>query len=489
MVRIALAYQADDKHLLAIQYLEEALSLQPAKSETLQVHNQLGVLHIELGDFAKAREAYHQALTIAEPTGQTKTHAEARYHLGIAYKGLKIYVDAATYFTHALNLYKLLQQNEQNTAMDVANTHYQLGTVCYAQSQYSDANTHFTDALNIYGEDTDTLEVADIFYQLGLVARAQQDFSVAAEKLNVSLIKYQTLEEDVQEEITLVNYHLGLVNFTLDQLDVALENLQQAIESYGDNTDHLEATDIWYHLGMIYSQQNQYDQVIENLSLALPKYLELQDTPAYQIRIGMITNLLGQAYQAKLDYPTAREYYIQALAAYAPTADTVDTATLAAIHHHLGEVYVAENNLQVAAASLITAAAMYQRLGQADKATAVQNLLLQINYREPAPTPNRNVGNRSPQRLTTSNSTVSQTPAPVSAMNTTVSGGSNSTESRRPAVEEEPSSSIWCCCFFGSSARKKSEEVRKYTDKEIKSPLVESLTGSKIGYGSTETDN
>lgn len=478
LVRIALVSHRDNNLAQAADYLEEALTLQPSASEALEMYNQLGVIHCEQGDYTQAQTAYQNALTIAEPTGQTTAHAEARYHLGIAYKGLKAYVEAATYFTQALNLYKLLRQNAPNVIPAIADSHYQLGTVYYAQKHYSDANTQFKDALHIYGEDTDTLEVADLFYHLGLVARAQQDYNQAEEKLNVSLVKYHSLEEDVQEEITLVHYHLGLVNFTLEQLDVALENLQQAIAYSEGNTDHPEAADIWYHLGMIYSQKNQYDQVIANLELAQHAYLEYQNDPAYQLRIGMVNNLLGQAYQAKRAYAIAREFYSQALIAYAPSAEEAgDSAVLAAIHHHLGEVYLAENNRSAATTSFEAAVGMYQRLGQTTKIAPIQALLDQLTAPAPA--------SPSPQRLSAS-PVVSQ--PTVTALNTAATGSENSTDSRQSEAEEQESSSSWCCCFFGSSARKKSAEVRKYTDDNTHSPLlVESLTASSTqkGYGST----
>lgn len=181
-----LYYLFQGNYPLALQYLQEALSIDQSQSDFIDpviTLNNIGVIHEEMGNLNKALEYYQRAVDEAYRLGGEINEAFGDLCLGyMAYKK-KNYPEAKKYYQKALRSYERQQYQTR-----LAETLFYLGEVYLAENEFEQALEYENRALRIYLElksinDLPTMYrvIAKIYQNMNKDAVALQYYERAVE--------------------------------------------------------------------------------------------------------------------------------------------------------------------------------------------------------------------------------------------------------------------------------------------------------------------
>ena len=229
----------------ALPYLEIAI-----KTDILSLkywaYFGIGFCYDELGNYAKAIEAYKQAIRI-DPD-YADTHYNLHHNLGIDYSSMGNYAKAIEAYKQAIRI-----------EPDYADNYYGLGIVYYKLSFYEDAMESFKQAIRI---DPD---YADAYYGLGIAYGALGFYKDAMESLKQAI----SIEPDNAKTYSF----LGRAYISLDNYPKAIESFKQAIRIDPDYADAHWLLGIAYLVvGDKNSALNEY-KILKNLDIDLANEL------------------------------------------------------------------------------------------------------------------------------------------------------------------------------------------------------------------------
>ncbi len=502
------AYQKQDEQQPAIEYLNKALTMYRILGDdtnSIHVLNQLSVVYLAAGNADYADSSLEQALETLDGEKVAPEHAETHYHIGLLRQAQKNYIQAIESFKVALTISQTLDKADDS----VAQIHRHLGVVYWERGEYALAHDEFIAALTILGQNEETHDVAEIYDHLGLIHQAQTNLAQAIIDFNRSLTLYRKLNDsEIDFDAAHVLHHLGGVHLAQGNLEYASSCFDQALTAYGTHTQSLDVADIYLHLGLIHQTQNEHLQATSdfNQALTILRMLENDDDSVHALKIAILLNKLGQSYQAQRNNKYAISSLQQALESYALVYASAHQ-DVADIHHRMGEIYLADNDIASAKASLSLALIMKQAVYPEDSnhpaITATQGLLKRINEMSavipPATSPvpqridrgttedtvrNPLLGNgRASAVLQVDSQPASSNLSNTPQTQTSTHYGAISRSADR--VEENNSDGFWstlCCCFYGKSSKPAANA--QTADNTLKQRLNEpdaSATGMGIG--------
>ena len=234
-------------------------------------YNNLGSVHMQLGDFKTAKEYHKHALTtFLKKLGAEDVDVATSYnHLGLVQGKLSDFKKAKEYHQCALAILEKLGAER----VDVATTYNYLGEIHRRLDEFQQAIQYHHRALEIHVKKLGTkdLHVATSYADLGEIHRQLDDFQQAKVYHQRALsIRLEKLGAEHVEVASTYNY-LGIVHRQLSDLEEAKDYyylaLQIRLKTLGD--EHVEVAKTYCNIGIILWQLGEFEQAKENLQLAV----------------------------------------------------------------------------------------------------------------------------------------------------------------------------------------------------------------------------
>lgn len=327
----------------ALECFESALDvfdeLEIEDENTFNLCNALGSVNFELGDYYYALEFYDEAYTLAKKLfgENSKEIASCYNNLGLANYAYQNYDDSLSYFQKSLELYKKINQKNQDTA-EIAEVYNNLAKLYQSWENLSKAQEYYEKALKIC-KNTDgefTTSAAAIYANLSRVFLEKNDLknakSYAEKALDIQLDvfgDYHSQTAATYRLLALINQKSGnnkdALNFYSDALDVY---------SFVFGEYHPDVAQTYFDLGMFYYNQKKYKEAVKNLQTAfelysecqnydviikhaLEIYFELNDYPQkfensfFDLKIDAISEGISAAEDARIDISSRKEAVMQ----------------------------------------------------------------------------------------------------------------------------------------------------------------------------------
>ena len=234
-------------------------------------YNNLGSVHMQLGDFETAKEYHEHALTtFRKKLGAEDVDVATSYnHLGLVHGKLSDFNKAKEYHQCALAILEKLGAER----VDVATTYNYLGEIHRRLDEFQQAKQYHHRALEIQLKKLGTkdLHVATSYSDLGDIHRQLDDFQQAkVYHLRALSIRLEKLGAEHVEVASTYNY-LAAVHSQLGDLEQAEDYYRQALQirlkTLGE--EHVEVAKTYCNMGIILWQLGEFEQAKENLQLAV----------------------------------------------------------------------------------------------------------------------------------------------------------------------------------------------------------------------------
>lgn len=188
-----------------------------------KVYQSGGALYFRLGNFAKAREYYQQALDKATAQNNTDVQNEINSYLaGIYYAQGNLPLAAETYL-RTLRYYE--SKNDKAALLSILNA---LGGIYSRQNNFSKALEYNLRALHIYEASSDKFRTLVGYDNIGNIYLRQGNLQKAEEFFNKSLAIYRELNN--QAGIASTYYQLGNIAYRQESYSKAISFYKQSIQ-------------------------------------------------------------------------------------------------------------------------------------------------------------------------------------------------------------------------------------------------------------------
>ena len=329
--------------------------------------NNLGLLHSDVHNYAKAEEYYFKAmenitqLFTQNPDAFRAYLAGTQNNLGTLYHTLHDYTKAEEYYLQALeNRTELFRQNPDAYRYELASTQNNLGLLYYALHDYAKAEEYMLQTLENYTQlfqknpDANHYELATIQNNLGNLYIDLHDYAKAEVYLLQALENWTNLfrknPDAYRANLADTQNNLGNLYYALHDYAKAEEYCLKALENktqlFHQNPDAYltNLAMVQNNLGSLYKDLHDYVKAEEYHLLALENYTQLfsQNPNAYLTDLAMAQYNLGNLYSDLHDNAKAEEYYLKALEnitqLFSKNPDAY-RAYLAIIQNNLGNLY------------------------------------------------------------------------------------------------------------------------------------------------------
>ena len=352
-----------DSSLVYYQLASEQYILEKDTVNYLATQNNLGVLYSAKNEYAKAENAYLEALEIYQRLATTNPAtyepdvAGTQNNLGTLYGEIDEYAKAESVFLEALETYKrLATSNSATYEPDVAGTQNNLGVLYSAKNEYPKAESAFVEALEIY-------------QRLARSNSATYEPDVAMTQNNLGNLHCDKSEyakaESAYLEALEIHKRLATTNPAIYEPEMAMTQ---------------------NNLGTLYRAKNEYAKAESAYleALEISKRLATTNPATYESEVAMTQNNLGNLHCDKNKYAKAESAYLEALEIYQRLA-TSNSATyepdVAGTQNNLGTLYGEINEYAKAESVFLEALETYKRLATTNPTTyepymaAIQNNL------------------------------------------------------------------------------------------------------------------
>jgi len=183
---------------LSFYYFRMALNsielLERYESQAM-IHNNIGEIYRELGDYDKALDSYGQCLDISEKNGFVRVGMFATANIGVTDYETKNYQAAIYYLEKSLVTAKELN----NQIIEGFASRY-LGLIYFSLKDYDNSLKHLLAAMDVYKNSNETISSARIYKDL---AQLEYQFNRSSKALEL-LEKAQTIAEALQDKRLIV---------------------------------------------------------------------------------------------------------------------------------------------------------------------------------------------------------------------------------------------------------------------------------------------
>ena len=260
--------------------------------------------------------------------------------IGYALYGINHFSEAEHYYKLALELFRLLEEEKNDTYKDdIAMVLNNLAVLHRNTNQYKEAEEEYNEALTTYRQLADKNPDAylpDVAMTLNNLANLHQNtnqLDKAEEEYNEALTTYHQLADKNPDAYlpyvaTTLN-NLGLLHSDTNQLDKAEEEYNEALTTYrqlADKNPDAYLPDVAMtlnNLAVLHRNTNQYKEAEEEYNEALTTYRQLADKnpDAYLPDVAMTLNNLANLHSDTNQLDKAEEEYNEALTIRCKLAD------------------------------------------------------------------------------------------------------------------------------------------------------------------------
>jgi CHAT domain-containing protein/uncharacterized protein HemY len=295
---------AEDKRK-SIEKYQKALELYRkagAGKRIADALNNIGMIHLSLGETHKAMDRYNEALPICRELGDLNREAITLTNIGTAYWSLGELQNALAKFSEALPLSRAVkdQVGEAENINNIGVIHHSLGQLHKALEKYDEA-------LRIYRAAGDRKGEGDTLHNLGGIYSDFGERQKALEILNEALQVSRIVGDRNGVAITLAD--IGGLYRVLGEMERALEKFSEALllsRELGDRGSEAEALS---GIGSVYSSFKYWEKALEtyNNELAIRRATGNRGAEALAL------NNIGNTYRYSGDFRRALEKYNEAL--------------------------------------------------------------------------------------------------------------------------------------------------------------------------------
>lgn len=272
-----------------------------------------GILHIKMGDFAKAELLIGQSLKIAESVHDKEFTAEAINNLAAVKWEQAAYLDAQTLHERALDL--LIQSYGERSAA-VAVSRGNLGGVYKSLGDYTRAEPLMLQSLHALraNQPKRALELADGLMNLADLYTVQGQFPRAERLLLESIqIKERTFGAN-HFEVGRTRNNLAALYSAMGQYEKAEAMQKQVLKiiESGLGAEHPDVARILTNLAIAYQQQKRFSEAEPLYKRAFA--IRLKTVGKEHPDTALIEHNMGEFYAARKDYPQSMALYEDSLA-------------------------------------------------------------------------------------------------------------------------------------------------------------------------------
>ena len=296
--------RAEDKRK-ALEDLRRVLAAWQAAGdplETARTLNDIGDLHVRLGEEDAALPVLAQALELARGSGDRREQARALSHLGLASQHQRMKMkDVFDLYRRSLDLWRGLGDRAGE-----AEVLYNLGVLHADEGDAATAIPYYEQALDLQQKAGAIADEAFTLAALGLIAYNRGDMSGALEGFDRGLDLARRSGNRPAEVYLL--YLTGNIHLRRGELQRAVELYTTALDLYRIQGDRTQEASVLTNLGSAYVYLGDLDRALDCYRTALEICRESQDR-----RLQLFPLLyLGRVLQLQGDTEGAQAHYTEA---------------------------------------------------------------------------------------------------------------------------------------------------------------------------------
>jgi CHAT domain-containing protein/Tfp pilus assembly protein PilF len=268
----------------AAPLLDQALALTQRHGrprDLIRLHNGVGRLYSEQGQFGKAIGSYRHADMLSGQLGESRRPSIIG-NIGSVFQSWAMYDSARVYYDHALGLHR-----DAGDSSGVATTLNNIGSLLGEEGRHREAVVYHLRALPL----SQGVMRARIFNNLAVESLELDDF----ERVNEYLIEAWTLYGDLGNQIGLatVSNNTGRYAASVGLHEKSVRHYEQALEIFSDLHDWESIATVRNNLGFQYYQLGNFDSAVEHLVRSVAVLEELRLTATREARREYFTRQLS----------------------------------------------------------------------------------------------------------------------------------------------------------------------------------------------------
>ncbi|CAH3163816.1 unnamed protein product [Porites lobata] len=334
-------FQSVGEYAKAEEYLHKALTINTEignKDGEASCYANLGAVFLHVGEYSKAEEYLHKALTINTEIGDREGEALSYMNLGNVFQSVGEYSKAEEYLHKALTINTEIGDKHRE-----ASCYANLGAVFLHVGEYSKAEEYLHKALTINTEIGDREGEALSYMNLGNVFQSVGEYAKAEEYLHKALTINTEIGDKHREASCYAN--LGAVFLHVGEYSKAEEYLHKALTINTEIGDKNVQASCYINLGNVFQSVGEYAKAEEYLHKAFTINTEIGDREGEALSYMNLENV----YQSVGEHAKAEEYLHKALTIKTEIGDKHGEAAcfinLGAVFVSVGEYAKAEEYL------------------------------------------------------------------------------------------------------------------------------------------------
>jgi tetratricopeptide (TPR) repeat protein len=259
----------------SIEKYQEALELYRragASREEAETLNNIGVIHLLLGEIPKALDKFNKALPITRALGDRSGEADTLHNIGAAYRALGEMRKALEKYNEALPI-----RQETGDRRGEVTTLSNMGLVYWSLGETRKALEKYDEALPIRRAIGDREGEAATLNNIGLAYSSLGEAQKALEKYNEALPILRAINNRRGEAITLGN--IGSVYRSSGEMRKALDKYNESLAGLRLTGDRYGVATILNNIGSAYLPLGETQKALEKYNEALPIRRETGDRP------------------------------------------------------------------------------------------------------------------------------------------------------------------------------------------------------------------
>jgi tetratricopeptide (TPR) repeat protein len=264
--------------------------------------NNVGLVHLTLGDRPKALGLLEQALALHRTAGNTRGMATTLTNLADVENQLGNKPKAIAYLTEALPLREQIGEPREH-----ARTLTQFGAVYYSLDDIPKALDYFTRALPLWRAAGDAIGEGATVHNLASAYEARREFQRAIDAYHQAIALHRAAKYRAGEGNTLNN--LARLYQSLGEYDRALAVFRQSLDIHRAVGNKVGEATTLTNIGSIYSSLGDLDRALDHFNEALPLRRAASDRAGEALTL---TNV-GRVYVARRQFQDAIDLYTRVL--------------------------------------------------------------------------------------------------------------------------------------------------------------------------------
>jgi tetratricopeptide (TPR) repeat protein len=252
-LELASALRGIEKNYLALNVAQQAflgIKSTDNKSIIAQTSNVLGLLHIEIKDYNKARDYLKDALTIYEELNHQHGKGKALFHLSLLFKRQNQNQEALYLGERAFSIFQNLGNLYNVVCSSIA-----LGEIYFSLNQPLEAGKHLKNAQILAEKIGNSHYVAQSLLYLGKVLKNQKKYKESLQYFHKALTLLELNNEPEMLAVTL--YNTGIIFQIQDKYQDAVQVFTRALQLREQIGDHeaiakvlLKLSEVKFQIGM-----------------------------------------------------------------------------------------------------------------------------------------------------------------------------------------------------------------------------------------------